>query len=121
VSAYWAHPGALAAFPLAERAWMVVTPCALAAAALAAAAVVRRAGLPARVLAFEARVATAACALMVLFLLVVACWVAIGAEGAPLFRPGLIDAAAAGALALALAAAIRARAMAMRGLRPGRS
>jgi len=121
VSAYWAHPGALAAFPLAERAWMAVTPCALAAAALAAATVVRRAGLSGRVLAFEARVATAACALMVLFLLVMACWVAIGAEGAPLFRPGLIDAAAAGALALALAAAIRARATAMRGLRPGRS
>ena len=121
VSAYWAHPGALAAFPLAERAWMMVTPFAFAAAALAAATVVRRAGLPSRVLVFEARLATAACAVTGVFLVGVACWVATGGEGAPLFHPGLIDVAATGALALALAAAVKARATAMRGLRLGRS
>jgi hypothetical protein len=120
VSAYWAHPGALAAFPLAERAWMVVTPFALGAVALAAATVVRRAGLTARVLAFEARLGTAACVVMAVLLAGVACWVATGGEGAPLFRPGLIDVAATGALALALAAAVKARATAIRGLRPGR-
>jgi hypothetical protein len=117
VSAYWAHPAALAAVPLAERAWMAVTPLALAAAAVSAATVVRRAGLSARVLTFEARLATAACAVMAVFLAGVACWVATGGEGAPLFRPGLIDLAAAGALALALAAAVKAARTARRSLR----
>ena len=117
VSAYWAHPGALAAFPLAERVWMAVTPFALAAAALAAATVVRRAGLSARVLTFEARLAAAACAVTGIFLVGVAYWVATGSEGAPLFHPGLIDVAATGALALALAAAVRAARSASRSLR----
>jgi hypothetical protein len=121
VSAYWAHPGALAAFPLAERAWMIVTPFVFATVALTAAIVVRRAGLPARVLAFEARLATAAIAVTGVFLVGVACWVATGGEGAPLFHPGLIDVLATGALALALTAAIKARTTAMRGLRFGRS
>ena len=120
MSAYWAHPAALAAFPLAERAWMAVTPLALAAAALAAATVVRRAGLSARVLTFEARLATAACAVMAVFLAGVACWVATGGEGAPLFRPGLIDLAAAGALGLAFAAAVKATRTATRSLRLAR-
>jgi hypothetical protein len=120
VSAYWAHPGALAAFPLAERAWMLVTPFALAAVALAAATLVRRAGLSARVLAFEARLATAACAVTGVFLVGVACWVATGSEGAPLFHPGLIDVAATGALALALAAAVKAAGTASRSLRLAR-
>lgn len=120
VSAYWAHPGALAAFPLVERAWMLVTPFALAAVVLAAATLVRRAGLSARVLAFEARLATAACAVTGLFLVGVACWVATGGEGAPLFHPGLIDVVATGALALALAAAVKAAGTASRGLRLAR-
>jgi hypothetical protein len=50
VSAYWAHPGALAVFPAAELAWMAVSPVALAAAVLAAATLVRRAELPPRLL-----------------------------------------------------------------------
>ncbi len=53
--------------------------------------------------AFEARLATAACAVMAVFLAGVACWVGTGGEGSPLFHPGLIDVAATGALALALA------------------
>src|SRR5262249_18575252 len=53
VSAYWAHPHALAAFPAPELAWMVVSPLALAAAVIAAATLVRRAELPPRLLAFE--------------------------------------------------------------------
>ena len=120
MSAYWAHPAALAAFPLAERAWMAVTPLALAAAALAAATVVRRAGLSARVLTFEARLATAACAVMAVLLAGVACWVATGGEGAPLFRPGLIDVAAAAAFALAFAAAVKAARTTSRSLRLAR-
>ena len=116
VSAYWAHPAALAAFPLAERAWMAAAPVAFATLALAAATLIRRAGLSARVLAFEARLATVACAVMAIFLAGVACWVATGGEGAPLFRPGLIDRAAAVALALALAAAIKAARTATRTL-----
>jgi hypothetical protein len=99
---------------------MLVTPLAFAAAAIAVATVIRRAGLSTRVLAFEARLATAACAVMAVFLAGVACWVGTGGEGAPLFHPGLIDIAAAGALALAFAAAVKARATAIRGLRLAR-
>ncbi len=66
VSAYWAHPGSLfALFPRPEVYWMATSPLALATAVIAAAILVRRAGLPPRVLAFEVGLAAAACAVMV--------------------------------------------------------
>jgi hypothetical protein len=121
VTAYWAHLGALAAFPLAERAWMVISPLALAVAALAVAVVIRRAGLSPRVLAFEARLATAACAVLAVLLAGCYCWVLASGPATGFFHAGLIDAAATGGLALALAIAVQARAMAARGLRSARS
>ncbi len=112
VSSYWAHPGALGAFPAPEVAWMAVCPLAQAAAVLSAAIVVRRVALPARVLAFEIRLAAAACAVMILLLLGCSCWVATGAPragGQPgLFHAGLIDVAGVAVLALALAVAVQA-------------
>ena len=42
VSSYWAHPGALGAFPALEVAWMAVCPLAQAVAVASAAVVVRR-------------------------------------------------------------------------------
>jgi hypothetical protein len=101
VSAYWAHPGALAAFPAAELAWMAVSPVALAAAVLAAATLVRRAELPPRLVAFEARLGIAACAVMAVFLAGCGCWVATGGQR-NLFHAGLIDVAGIAVMALAL-------------------
>ena len=42
VSSFWAHPAALAAFPAAELAWMVLSPLALACLVAGAATAVRR-------------------------------------------------------------------------------
>jgi hypothetical protein len=120
VSSYWAHPGALAGFPAAEVGWMAVCPLAQLVAVASAAVVVRRAGLPARVLAFETRLAGAACAVILLLLAGCSCWVATGGQpakgGSGLFHAGLIDVAGIAVLALALAVAVQAARTARRGL-----
>jgi hypothetical protein len=103
VSTYWLHPAALAAFPAGELAWMAASPLALAAAIWAAATLVRRAPLPARLLRFEARLAVAACATMLAFFAGCGCWVASGGQGP--FHAGTIDAAGTAILAAALAVA----------------
>jgi hypothetical protein len=118
VSAYWAHPGALAAFPGAELAWMTVSPLALACAVIAAATLVRRAELTPRLLAFEARLGTVACAAMAVFLAGCSCWVATGGQRS-LFHAGLIDVAGVAIMALALGVAQQAARTARRGLSPG--
>lgn len=120
VSSYWSHPGALALFPVAERAWMAGSALSLAAIVISAALVVRRAGLSARVLRFETRLAAAACAFMLVFLSGCGCWVAT--EGRPgsqpgLFHAGLIDFAGVAVLTLALAVAVQAAGTARRVLR----
>lgn len=115
VSAYWAHPGALASFPGAELTWMAVSPLALACAVAAAATLVRRTELPPRLLAFETRLAMAACAAMAVFLAGCACWVATGGQRR-LFHAGLIDVAGVTVMALALAVAQQAARTARRGL-----
>ena len=115
VSAYWAHPGALAAFPAAELGWMAVSPLALAAAVVAAAMLVRRAEFPARLLAFEARLGTLACAVMAVFLAGCSCWVATGGQRT-LFHAGLIDVAGVAMMALALGIAQQAARTARLGL-----
>jgi hypothetical protein len=122
VSAYWAHPHALAAFPAPELAWMAVSPLALAAAALAAATLVRRTELPPRLLAFEARLGALACAVMAVFLTGCGCWVADGGQRGPgLAHAGLIDVAGVAVMALALAVAGQAARTARVGLRSARS
>jgi len=107
VNAYWVHPRALAAFPGPELAWMAVSPLALACAVIAAATLVRRTELPPRLLAFEARLATAACAAMAVFLAGCSCWVATGGQRS-VFHAGLIDVAGVAIMALALAVARQA-------------
>lgn len=107
VSAYWAHPAALAAFPAPELAWMALSPFALTAAVASAVAATRGAGLTPRVLVFETRLAVAACAVMAVFLAGCCCWVATGGQQSP-FHAGRIDLAGVGMLALALATAVQA-------------
>jgi hypothetical protein len=104
VSSYWAHPGALAGFPAGELAWMAASPLALAGLAGGAAALVRRAELPARVLDFETRIGTAACAAMAVFLGGCCAWL-VNREPGNLFHPGAIDAAGAAVMTIALLAA----------------
>lgn len=117
VSAYWAHPGALAAFPAAELAWMAVSPVALAAMAIAAATLVRRAELPPRLLAFETRLGTVTCAVMAVFLAGCGCWVATGGQRS-LFHAGVVDVAGVAVMALTLGLARQASHAAARRLRP---
>jgi len=113
--AYWAHPGALAAFPAAELAWMAVSPIALACAVAAAATLVRRTEFSPRLLAFEARLGTVACAVMAVFLAGCSCWVATGGQRS-LFHAGLIDVAGVTMMALAFGIAQRAARTAWLGL-----
>jgi hypothetical protein len=108
---------ALAAFPAAELAWMAVSPVALAAMAIAAATLVRRAELPPRLLAFETRLATVTCAVMAVFLAGCGCWVATGAQRS-LFHAGVVDVAGVAVMALTLGLARQASHAAARRLRP---
>jgi len=116
VSAYWAHPSALAAFPAAEIAWMAVSPLAVASAVTGAAKAVRRADLSPGVLRFEIRLASAACAVMAVFLAGCCLWVVDGGAGqANLFHAGTIDLLAIAVLTIALAVARQAANEARRG------
>jgi len=106
VSAYWAHPSALGAFPAAELAWMAVSPVALAVAVAAAATVVRRTELPLAVLRFEIRLGSAACAAMTVFLAGCCSWLAAGDRAQhDLFHFGAIDVAGVAVMTVALAIA----------------
>ncbi len=103
VSAYWAHPAALAAIPRAELAWMMLSPLTVASAAGGAAALIRRTELPPGVLRFEVRLGTAACDTMAVFLAGCCLWIAGPGQGpGQLFHAGTIDIAGAAAMTIAL-------------------
>lgn len=128
VSAYWAHPARfLASFPRPEVGWMALSPLVLAAAVSAAALLVRRAGLSPRLLAFEVRLAAAACAVLPVVCMAAACWVTTsggrhaGAGPGQPFHAGLIDLAGTAVLVLACPVAVRAVRLAHRELRLARS
>ncbi len=109
VSSYWAHPGSLALFPAAELAWMAVSPVAIAVLLTGAAKTIRRAGLSARALRYEAFLARAAVFGMFAFLLGACTWVVSGGPGPrDLFHAGAIDMAAIIVMTAALAVAYRA-------------
>jgi hypothetical protein len=104
VTSYWAHPAALASFPPAELAWMVLSPVALLSLATGAVRLVRRLELSPRVLAFETRIGRTAAAGMTAFLAGALCWVVQAGPGPHgLFRTGGIDAAGLAVMAAALA------------------
>jgi hypothetical protein len=122
VSAYWAHPGMLAAFPDAERAWMALSPLVLAIAVASAVTLVRRAGLSPRVARFEARLGLACCCVMTTFLALCAAWLASDGPlaGHPaLFHAGWINVASAAILAVTMLAALQASRTAARALSGG--
>ena len=116
VSSYWAHPSALASFPAAELTWMALSPLAIVGLVGGAAALVRRTELSARVLDFETRLGTAACAAMAVFLGGSCAWIVDGGPGPRnLFDPGVIDAAGAVVMTIAFVAARQAARMARLG------
>jgi hypothetical protein len=115
VSSYWAHPGALRAFPGPELAWMALSPLALLALAGGAAAVVRRQRMPARLLGWEARLAAVAALAMGCFLAGAACWVfGQGSSGAGLFHAGAVDVAGLAVMTVAVLAGAQAAGSARR-------
>lgn len=113
VSAYWAHPGALQAFPATEVAWMALSPVAMVALAFGATSTLHRVELPSRVSRFELRLGRLASMAMALFLLGAIAWLS---DGSPrprsipqnLFHVGAIDVAAAVVMAVTLVCAHQA-------------
>jgi hypothetical protein len=109
VSSYWGHPAALASFPAAEIAWMVISPAAAACLVTGIAQVVRRVPCAAPVRRAQAWLGTAAAGCMAVFLSAAACWVTEGGPGPRgLFHAGVIDVAGLAVMAGALAIAGRA-------------
>jgi hypothetical protein len=109
VSSFWAHPAALASFPLAELAWMALSPLAVAGVVAGAATAVRRAELSPGVLGFEIRLGIAACVTMAVFLGGCCAWITGRAPGpGSLFHPGAIDVAGTVVMTVALAVAWQA-------------
>jgi hypothetical protein len=119
VTAYWAHPAQLAAFPAAELDWMLLCPLVIAIAVASAVLLVRRAGLSPRVLWFEVWTGVAGCAVMTAFLAIWGGyrWRAAGGSGVSLFHVGLFNEASTAVLALALLCGVQASRMALRTLR----
>jgi hypothetical protein len=109
VSSYWAHPAALAHFPAAELAWMALSPLAAACAIAGAAKAVRRTDLSPGILRFEARLGTAACVTMAVFLTGCGWWIAGRGQGpGNLFHAGAIDVAGVAVMTIALMVAHQA-------------
>lgn len=103
LTSYWAHPGALLAFPADELAWMAVSPLALVGATLGGATLVRRLELSPRALRFELGLARASSAAMVGFVVAACSWIAAGGTGPRnLFHIGAIDLLGVGTMIAAL-------------------
>jgi hypothetical protein len=118
VTAYWAHPGQLAAFPAAELNWMLLSPLVIAVAIASAVLLVRRIGLSPRVLRYEAGIGVVGCGLMTVFLAIWGGYLWHAARGSGLLHVGLFNEASTLVLALALALAVQAQRIALSGLRP---
>jgi hypothetical protein len=110
ISSYWAHPGALASFPLIEVLWMLVSPVALVGLIASSARIMHRLDLSPRVLRYEVIVTTVAVAVVLVLVLGAGLWVLD--DGAPgptgIYRVGLINFVGLGVMAAACAAACRA-------------
>ena len=109
VTSYWAHPSALAAFPPAEIAWMVVSPLALCSVSVGSVKLVRHVDLSVAALRFEVLVGSLVAIAMEAFLGAACWWVLVGGSGPRgLFRTGFVDVAAVCLMAVAVAVALRA-------------
>jgi len=91
VSAYWAHPAALASFGIGEIAWMALSPAAITCLVAGAAVVIRRLDLGPALLRYEGRLARVMAASLMVFLAGAGLWVCSGPRG--LFHAGAVDVA----------------------------
>ena len=92
ITSYWAHPGALGAFPGSEIAWMAASPVALIAVLVGGLRTLGRLELSARTRRWETCMAAVAAALMVAFLAGAGSWVLSGGTAPKnLFKIGAID------------------------------
>ena len=106
VSAYWAHPEALRAFPSSEVIWMVVSPLAWLVLIAGGLTAVWRLRLTRRLRGAAIAMAAIAVGLMGVFLAGAGSWVLSGGPGPRgLFAVGTIDVVALGALTAGLLAA----------------
>jgi hypothetical protein len=114
ITSYWAHPGALAAFPAPEIAWMIASPLALLTILIGAAGTLGRLPLSAALMRYEAWLGLSAGLVMAGFLAGASSWIVSGGP-APrgLFRVGAIDVIGLVIMAGALIAAFRATSRAL--------
>jgi hypothetical protein len=116
MTAYWAHPTALTAFPAVEVGWMVASPVALLTLIGGMVRIVRAVEPSRRVLRFEIALALVAVSVALAMFLGAGAWVLDNGTPGPtgIYRVGLIDVVGLGAMAAASAvsgrAAFRARA-----------
>lgn len=109
ISSYWAHPGALLAFPAGEVAWMIVSPLAIVSMAVGATKIVRRLALSPAVLRYEGLLGRAAGGAMAVFLIGSCSWIVDGGPGPRnLFHAGAIDFVGLAVMAAASVVAHRA-------------
>jgi hypothetical protein len=109
ITSYWAHPGALTAFPASEVAWMVASPIAMLAVLIGAARTIRRLPMSSRILRYESWLGLAAAFVCAVFLAGASSWVISGGPSPrELFRVGTIDAVGIAVMAAALTLTFRA-------------
>ncbi len=102
ITSYWGHPAALAAFPAAQLAWMVLSPAAAGCLITGAAQVIRRVEQSPRAFRYEIWIFRLSLAALAAFLGGALCWLlAQGGGTAPLFRAGAVDRAGLAVLAVA--------------------
>lgn len=103
ITSYWAHPAALAAFPVTQLCWMLVSPAATGCVLTGAVKLLRRVELSPRAFRYQTWVANLAWAGLAAFLSGALSWLlSAGGRSAPLFRVGAIDRAGFAILALAV-------------------
>jgi hypothetical protein len=113
VTSYWAHPGALHAFPKLEVMWMAASPIALVGLGVGAVATLRRLELSARVQRFELRLGQGALVAMAIVLFGAAAWLTDDERRprsipANLFHVGAIDVVGAVVMVAALCCGVQA-------------
>jgi hypothetical protein len=108
VTSFWAHPGLLGRFPVAELAWMVLSPVAGIVLAGAVVTAVRRLSLSLRLVGYLAQLARIGWWAGAAFAAGAAMWMLGRSSAAGLFRPGLVDGAELAIMMLALGVAVTA-------------
>jgi hypothetical protein len=109
ITSYWAHPAMLAAFPLSQIAWMVLSAAASGCMITGAVQLLHRIELSPRTFRYEIWLGNAAWAGMAAFLAGALSWfLSAGTRTPPLFHAGAVDEAGIAVLAIAITAGVAA-------------